>query len=224
MPKAGPKIATTCEVCTVAFERTPAFHRSAEAKGGKVRFCSQACFGVAKSSGLVQVVGKGKVQFTCEQCHAGFERWPSFVKWATQRGRPIRFCSNACLGKAKTSRLVLLPAHPAESARNKSDANRASWGLPAHSDEMMALAKNVRSRLARGIGFNASQLKRWLGKECARCGATGRLQLDHIICMAAGGKSEQSNAQTLCEPCNKWKRKHVDKPLVRQQFQSGGEG
>ena len=55
MPKAVPKITTVCETCGTSFERTPAFHRSAEAKGGKVRFCSSKCFGIAKSTGLVAV-------------------------------------------------------------------------------------------------------------------------------------------------------------------------
>lgn len=222
MPKAGPKIATTCEVCALVFERTPAFHRSAEAKGGKVRFCSQKCFGIAKSDGRVQVQGKGKVTITCETCGNTFQKWPSFMKWAAHRGGAVRFCSQACHGKARTAGAVRLPRQTSESNRKRSDSNRAEWGLPPHDPSVMALPKKVRARVARGIGFNASQLREWLADTCIRCGSTTDLQLDHIICMAAGGTSTRENAQTLCRPCNRWKVRHVDKPLVRQQSLSGG--
>ncbi len=220
MPAAKPKIVTVCEVCGVSFERTAAFHRSAESKGGKVRFCSMKCFGVAKSSGAVTVTPyKPKQQFTCVVCGNVFERWPSAIRWSETHNKPIRFCSQACHGKARTERVIRLPKQTSESNRKRSDGNRAAWGLPPHSPEVMALSKADRARLARGIGFNPTQLRGWLGTACVRCGATEKLELDHIVCMAAGGQSTRENAQTLCYQCNRWKMKHVDKPLVRQQSQ-----
>jgi 5-methylcytosine-specific restriction endonuclease McrA len=224
VPKAGPKITTVCEMCGVSFERTPAFHRSATAKGGVVRFCSSKCFGAAKSSGVVQVVNKvrPKITLTCEVCASQFERWPSALKWAEIQGKGVRFCSKECHGKARTTGMILLPRHTTEANRRKSDGNRAAWGLPPHDPAVMNLSKGQRATLARGIGFNPTQLRKWLGTSCVRCGATERLVLDHITCMAAGGKSVRENAQTLCFGCNRWKVKHVDKPLVRQQSLSGG--
>lgn len=224
MPKAGPKITTVCEWCKMSFDRIPAFHRSAEAKGGKVRFCSSKCFGEAKTAGLVVNTKKrGKLTFRCQMCGTQFERWPSNLKWGTIRGSGVRFCSLECHGKARTARLILLPAHPTEGSRKKSNSCRARWGLPPHPPELMNLTRPVRARLSRGIGFNASQLKNWKTTECAKCGATENLQLDHIVCMAAGGKSVRENAQTLCSKCHRWKKVHVDQPLVRQQFLSGGD-
>lgn len=119
--------------------------------------------------------------------------------------------------------MVILPSHPTDAGIKKSNVNRASWGLPPHDPAMHAISKAQRARLTRGIGFSASQLRNWRDTKCARCNGTDRLQLDHILCMAAGGKSERANAQTLCWGCHRWKTFHVDRPLVRQQFLSGGE-
>ncbi len=224
MPKAVPKIQSICEQCGATFERTPAFHRSAITKGGKVRFCGTKCFGKAKSNGLIKVTHTAaKIMFVCEVCNKSFGRWPSAIKWAEKRGRPIRFCSQKCHGEARTARMVLMPKSTTESNRKRSDGNRAAWGLPPHTEEVMNLPKKQRASLARGIGFNASQIRDWLKDTCERCGGRENLELDHIICMAAGGKSVRENAQTLCRPCNRWKIKHVDKPLVRQQSQLGGK-
>jgi 5-methylcytosine-specific restriction enzyme A len=37
---------------------------------------------------------------------------------------------------------------------------------------------------------------------CAECGSTHDLTVDHIVPLARGGRSEMSNLQTLCRPCN----------------------
>lgn len=223
MPKAVEKITTVCEICATSFDRTPAFHRSAEAKGGKVRFCGMKCFGEAKRTGVVKISNpKGKLDFTCEICGEHFQRWPSSVRYAEKTGQGVRFCSQKCHGLARTARVILMPIGTKEINRKRSDRNRAAWGLPPHSPAVMQLSKGQRAMIARGVGFNASQLRKWLDTGCCRCGATEKLELDHILCMAAGGKSVRSNAQTLCRPCNRWKIKHIDRPLVHQQSQSGG--
>lgn len=37
---------------------------------------------------------------------------------------------------------------------------------------------------------------------CLRCGATGRLQKDHIVCLYRGGSDAITNLQPLCNRCN----------------------
>ena len=43
------------------------------------------------------------------------------------------------------------------------------------------------------------------GNKCRICGSTHNLEIDHIIPISKGGKSEPNNLQTLCRRCNKFK-------------------
>lgn len=49
-------------------------------------------------------------------------------------------------------------------------------------------------------------------KRGAWCGATEKLNLDHILPCFMGGDRIKENAQTLCHRCNLWKLHHVDQP------------
>jgi 5-methylcytosine-specific restriction enzyme A len=46
------------------------------------------------------------------------------------------------------------------------------------------------------------------GARCRRCRTAVGLEVDHIIPVSKGGKTEESNLQTLCRRCNrrKWKK------------------
>ena len=46
------------------------------------------------------------------------------------------------------------------------------------------------------------------GAQCRRCRTAVNLEVDHIIPVSKGGKTEESNLQTLCRRCNrrKWKK------------------
>src|SRR6202162_1628442 len=46
------------------------------------------------------------------------------------------------------------------------------------------------------------------GARCRRCRAAVHLEVDHIIPVSKGGKTEESNLQILCQRCNrrKWKK------------------
>lgn len=38
--------------------------------------------------------------------------------------------------------------------------------------------------------------------KCAQCSATERLEIDHIIPLAVGGRDDEDNLQVLCKTCN----------------------
>jgi len=46
------------------------------------------------------------------------------------------------------------------------------------------------------------------GARCRRCRTTINLEVDHIVPLSKGGKTEEANLQTLCRRCNrrKWKK------------------
>lgn len=41
---------------------------------------------------------------------------------------------------------------------------------------------------------------------CQKCGSQEVLELDHIIPFSKNGKDDESNYQTLCQPCNRKKK------------------
>lgn len=94
---------------------------------------------------------------------------------------------------------------------------RSRWGLPPCSanHRRRSAARGKLPQPKRASNFTAKQKAEWLACECARCGATENLALDHILAVCAGGLSTRDNAQTLCQPCNNWKSRHVDMPLAR---------
>jgi hypothetical protein len=47
------------------------------------------------------------------------------------------------------------------------------------------------------------------GGRCRRCGRTVNLEMDHIVPFSKGGKTEESNLQTLCRRCNRAKSRKL---------------
>ncbi len=47
------------------------------------------------------------------------------------------------------------------------------------------------------------------GFKCRYCGATEKLQLDHIVPLARGGNNDDGNFQILCQSCNSHKRDDI---------------
>lgn len=63
--------------------------------------------------------------------------------------------------------------------------------------------------------FSRRQRREWKDAQCAYCGTSDHLELDHIIPIFDGGSNMRENCQTLCRGCNLFKSKHVDIPRCR---------
>lgn len=61
------------------------------------------------------------------------------------------------------------------------------------------------------------------GYACVDCGATERLECDHIIPVSKGGTSEEDNLQTLCRSCNARKRDRIRKRDERGQVRTSSD-
>lgn len=44
------------------------------------------------------------------------------------------------------------------------------------------------------------------GNKCVLCGSDKKLEIDHVLPFSKGGKTDESNLQTLCKKCNIKKR------------------
>ena len=77
--------------------------------------------------------------------------------------------------------------------------------------------ENTRNRRAR-IRGNGGKLSvsDWMsvldkyGKACLKCGSTERIEVDHVIPIALGGRNEKENVQPLCRTCNARKNDKIE--------------
>ena len=61
------------------------------------------------------------------------------------------------------------------------------------------------------------------GHHCLACGATGvRLEVDHVVPLAAGGSNHHSNLRTLCIACHRSRTSRQSPRKSRRQPSHGG--
>ena len=75
-------------------------------------------------------------------------------------------------------------------------------------DIWQAICRVERGKVTNKIRFSIYKRD---NNRCRKCGRrTGDLEIDHIIPIAKGGKSEYSNLQTLCHRCNVKKGSNIE--------------
>lgn len=230
------KIRTTCVNCAVDFYRFKSYHNQANLRGSEVKFCSMKCRGAAVTKGLISAKPRKGADLICELCATPFYRTQSAVK----AGR-IRFCSEPCRLKAHEQKLIdrtgerpnrklgaeincivcnstvyrkksLIDRNIDKTCGKQycvSTYSRSLWKLQPRDKDLVALPRAKRK--LRLFNFTASQRAVWIGTKCAVCETTENLCLDHILAVSRGGKNTKDNAQTLCQPCNNWKARHIDR-------------
>ena len=76
---------------------------------------------------------------------------------------------------------------------------------------MNSLLVSVAALFIFGAGIftvdDIAALNRRQNERCAHCEAHGRLEIDHIMPVARGGRNDPANLQLLCLPCNRSKGK-----------------
>lgn len=109
--------------------------------------------------------------------------------------------------------------HTDEAKKKMSEALRERWRTKRA--DMISYAKKGRNIPCKELNneprfkhcFTRTQKRNWLGTECYYCKNTKDLVIDHIIPIICSGTNLQANAQTLCQNCNRWKMRYVDRPL-----------
>jgi hypothetical protein len=109
--------------------------------------------------------------------------------------------------------------HTAEAKRLMSIASKERWRtrradmMAARNNGLNAPYKEIQNEPRHRFIFTPEQKRTWTADRCKWCDATEELVLDHIIPVICGGTNIRANAQTLCGECNRWKMRHVDRPL-----------
>jgi 5-methylcytosine-specific restriction endonuclease McrA len=181
-----------CIVC-----QKPFYRRRHEIAYDIKKSCSLKCSGIARSGENNPFWGKTHSPENRQKISAGVRANPS------KTHGPIK-------GSFK---------HTEEAKAKMSAALRERW--QKNRVDMISYSKRgqntPRDALMNGprhqFIFTKTQKREWLGTSCAYCTALDDLVIDHIIPVICGGHNERSNAQTLCQTCNRWKMRYVDLPL-----------
>lgn len=176
--------------------------------------------------------------FKCETCSGDFYRPASYI--ATHQN--IRFCSGVCHKKAIENGLfkpgdrredrpnrqlgkvlnciVCGKEHYRKASEIRNGVNktcsvecRSKW-LTGEQNHFFGQFKGIPPRPPQ---WTPKQRAEWLDSKCARCGATEKLELDHII---PRGPHNRENTQTLCRTCNQRKSWNEDRLYYRRALKA----
>lgn len=189
---------TQCLHCGQSYHRAPSQIRA------RTRLtCSRAC--------AAKVFRESGTWVLCQCCDTKFYR---------RRNLAIRglgkFCSRKCEAKSRPNPSVkcicqmcnkefLCPWHA---------VNVGSGGKFCSRTCTDKYKRKLRKRGEQEM-FTQWQKREWLSTQCAHCGSTKNLELDHKTPRFAGGKATRENAQTLCRTCNRKKFWETDYPLYQ---------
>lgn len=186
-PKTGGDV--QCQTCGKLF-----YKKRSRIERDKLHFCSEPCRVSAISANVIdrkfeQAAIKKRTgsSLQCVVCGQDYYRRASYVA----RGINKTCGSIQCM----------------------SAYGRSLYGFEPLSEDQRYIRKH-NPRKHRGTYFTGKQRAEWIDIQCAECGATENLCLDHIIPVAAGGKSVRENAQTLCLSCNGKKSTSSDRIFI----------
>ena len=174
-----------CPVCSVQFHRAPS-------EATKRVTCSRKC-------AAVHFRNKGQL-VPCARCGAEFYRRAFQVKkgFGTCCSRACHFAMRSKLVRTNCRQC----AKPFDVAHY--EINVMGRGKFCSRSCKNTFRRKFRKRGERNM-FTEWQKREWKDDACNKCGATEKLELDHIVPRFSGGTTERSNAQTLCRLCNKKK-------------------
>lgn len=196
-PARRKRMALSCERCAETFSVTEAAFRARSKSGYPPRYCSTACAAAASICNRATVC--------CAHCGKAFSKRKDHV---SERN----FCSRACLAAGRINGGPWSKKPDVEARRAYFRAYVAK-DREKHNAKAAERARNNRPyrnylqqmRRAAGELTYAQWLELTAGGVCAHCGSTERIQVDHIIPIIRGGKTESGNLQLLCAPCNQSK-------------------
>lgn len=191
----GKRVHFECRHCAAPFSLLASVVR----KRATVIYCSKACDGAAKRK------PEARTAVCCAVCGKDYVKWTRFV-------REKNYCSQAC-GAAAKRREGAKWRDPAQ-IRAYMKAYRER-NLERMNERARIGCANRRARRRKAGGRFTRQewdaLCERQGHACLRCGAVGKLTVDHVVPISAGGVNTIDNIQGLCGTCNRSKAtKHTD--------------
>lgn len=204
------KIKLYCENCGSEYE----MHKYREETS---KFCSKKCRENAQY--LLGYDGENKICTTCNELKPLSEFWKGRTKCKAcvqERSRKYYEVNKDQIQKRnKKYRLMNLDREKSYKAKWRADNRKEirdkhkKWRAENSDKVKLQRAKDEQARRARirGSVFTLT-VEEWLdtlnyfNHECAYCGASESLQMEHVIPVIKGGGYEKRNIIPSCEPCN----------------------
>lgn len=209
----GVRVYLKCEFCSKVFSMLASQYKVRTGLGGALKYCSNKCNGLAtRKDGTYVTVD-------CALCGKQFQKRKDHLLESN-------FCSVKCKNKSRI--------RPGPWSRHRVDGEKQREYFrnyyKRNSERIRAISRRW-AKENRGYRNYIQNIRRAAGSltlkdyaeitgkgECAFCGDTENLQLDHIIPIAKGGKTELGNVQILCAFCNQSKgtgdKPKTDKKLM----------
>src|SRR6185437_13461558 len=211
--RGGPRVSRAQIVCSICSRVVSMVPGAARQRTGL--YCSKSCEGAGRRK------PDRYADVTCGICSKPVHKRKDHLK-------AINYCSRACSAAAKRiegakwrdaatikqymrdyavrnrERLVERAREWVAKNPEKRKAIRQAW---AHSNREWSAANAATRGLAKRAP-DAATYQDWLAVleahsgQCAYCGATERIECDHIVPIAKGGRHIKSNIQPLCRSCN----------------------
>jgi 5-methylcytosine-specific restriction endonuclease McrA len=188
------RVVVVCVVCGKPREYLASTLRQRRAPA---KYCSQACNGAARAKPTTHTMT------ACRNCGKNFKK-------RTDHIRENNFCSRVCASEGlkvdgakwrDPEQIRQYMRAWCKKNREYVNAKSREWGRK-NKDKKLA---NCRARRAKGPMIGADEwagLLAKFGSKCLRCGATERLEMDHVVPVAKGGTHSLDNLQVLCRTCN----------------------
>lgn len=187
-----------CKYCKEEFSMLASTAKVRKEKVGIPTYCSRTC------SGLAARKDGSKTSCGCATCGKIFIKRKDHLK-------AKNYCSKECSSAARrkpgawseTDRdIEALREYNREYAKNnKERLNSMSRAWAKNNRSYRNYIQQVR-RAAGSISYLEWNKLLTDQDKCVHCGSSENLQVDHIVPVALGGKTELSNLQVLCKLCN----------------------
>jgi 5-methylcytosine-specific restriction endonuclease McrA len=189
----GKSVEITCSVCGIKKS-----YSKAEASQRTGNYCSRLC-----ANKDIHLKAESRHEIECFVCNKTFSTYKSRVN--------KKFCSNRCRQQSRRKKGAWSTTDQDVQKRRLYFRNYYISNIDRLRKLKSEWAKRNRTyrNYLQAMRRAAGTLKRSEWEEiiqnstcCKMCGATERLEVDHIKPISAGGRTEVGNLQVLCRSCN----------------------
>ena len=143
------------------------------------------------------------IRTQCKKCYASYSR-----DWARKNSDVVNARVRAYHQKNKDD-LNLKRAIRAKKNPEQTNESRNRWARNNPEKIRASRVKSLHRRRALEKAFNyevpVKAIRKMQNSACSYCGASGKIEIDHVVPISKGGRNSEGNLVPACATCNKSK-------------------